>query len=76
MWTCKLTGKNYLTYEEALVSEKKAAEVVQKFPEELVAPVLHDVQFSKSYIFLAFLSIWNSVGVFSTRNNPSWYVYL
>ncbi|KAM3328192.1 DDT domain-containing protein DDB [Capsicum galapagoense] len=46
VWTCKLTGKNYLTYEEALVSEKKAAEVVQKFPEELVAPVLHDVQFS------------------------------
>lgn len=46
VWTCKLTGKNYLTYEEALVSEKKAAEEVQKFPEELVAPVLRDVQFS------------------------------
>ncbi|CAN4105527.1 unnamed protein product [Withania somnifera] len=46
VWTCKLTGKSYLTYEEALVSEKKAAEEVQKFPEELVAPVLRDVQFS------------------------------
>lgn len=46
VWTCKLTGKNYLTYEEALVLEKKAAEEVQKFPEELVAPVLRDVQFS------------------------------
>ncbi|KAJ8540205.1 hypothetical protein K7X08_030124 [Anisodus acutangulus] len=46
VWTCKLTGKNYLTYEEALVSEKKAAEEVQKFPEELVVPVLRDVQFS------------------------------
>ncbi|KAJ8542364.1 hypothetical protein K7X08_017230 [Anisodus acutangulus] len=46
VWTCKLTGKNYLTYEEALVLEKKAAQEVQKFPEELVAPVLRDVQFS------------------------------
>lgn len=46
VWTCKLTGRNYLTYEEALVSEKKAAEKVLEFPEELVAPVLRDVQFS------------------------------
>ncbi|XP_075083978.1 uncharacterized protein LOC107823788 [Nicotiana tabacum] len=46
VWSCKSTGKNNLTYEEALVSEKKAAEEVQKFPEELMAPVLRDVQFS------------------------------
>ena len=42
-----------MTYEEALVSEKKAAEEVQKFPEELVAPVLRDVQFSMSMHLLA-----------------------
>ncbi|CAA2967409.1 Hypothetical predicted protein [Olea europaea subsp. europaea] len=46
VWTCKATGKTNLTYEEALVSEKEAAEKIQNFPEELVPPVLHEVQFS------------------------------
>lgn len=46
VWTCKVTGKTNLTYEEALVSEKRATEKIQQFPEELVAPVLHEVQFS------------------------------
>ncbi|KAM7513937.1 hypothetical protein LguiA_003520 [Lonicera macranthoides] len=46
VWTCKVTGKSNLTYEEALVSEKRATEKVQQFPEELVEHVLRDVQFS------------------------------
>ncbi|KAL2521229.1 DDT domain-containing protein [Forsythia ovata] len=46
VWTCKATGKINLTYEEALVSEKEAAEKIQNFPKELVAPVLREIQFS------------------------------
>lgn len=46
VWTCKITGKSNLTYEEALVSEKQANEKVQQFPKELMEPVLRDVQFS------------------------------
>ncbi|CAH9109922.1 unnamed protein product [Cuscuta europaea] len=46
IWTCKLTGKRNLTYDEALVSEKDAREEAQRFPKELMAPVLRDVQFS------------------------------
>ncbi|PIA47207.1 hypothetical protein AQUCO_01400117v1, partial [Aquilegia coerulea] len=46
LWTCKITGKSNLTYEEALVSEQLATERVQQFPKELVASVLHMVQFS------------------------------
>lgn len=57
VWSCKSTGKNNLTYEEALVSEKKAAEEVQKFPEELMAPVLRDVQFSTLIHFLSCLCV-------------------
>lgn len=46
LWTCKISGKSYLTYEEALVSEKRAIEKVQQFPQELVAPMLSIIQFS------------------------------
>lgn len=46
VWTCKVAGKTNLTYEEALVSEQRATEKVQQFPKELVAHVLHTVQFS------------------------------
>ncbi|KAK9095902.1 hypothetical protein Sjap_021399 [Stephania japonica] len=46
VWTCKFTGKTNLTYEEALVSEQRATEKIQQFPEELVSPVLHMIQFS------------------------------
>ncbi|XP_010912638.1 uncharacterized protein [Elaeis guineensis] len=46
VWTCKVTGKSNLTYEEALVSECHATEKVQQFPEELMAPVLHMIQYS------------------------------
>ncbi|XP_028220360.1 pentatricopeptide repeat-containing protein At2g03380, mitochondrial-like [Glycine soja] len=47
VWTCKITGKSGLTYEEALVSEKHAAEKVQQIPEELVAPALRIIHYNK-----------------------------
>ncbi|MQM01478.1 hypothetical protein Taro_034233 [Colocasia esculenta] len=46
VWTCRATGKTGLTYEEALVSERRANEKVQQIPKELVAPILHMVQYS------------------------------
>ncbi|KAG6548407.1 hypothetical protein Mapa_009893 [Marchantia paleacea] len=46
LWTCKVTGKQNLTYEEALVSERRATERVQQFPKEFMGPVLSMVQFS------------------------------
>ena len=47
VWNCKITGKSGLTYEEALVLEKHAAEKVQQIPEELVAPALRIIHYSK-----------------------------
>ncbi|XP_074338547.1 uncharacterized protein LOC141676740 [Apium graveolens] len=46
VWTCKVTGKSNLTYEEALVSEQKVIEKVLQLPSELVGPVLREVQFN------------------------------
>ncbi|GMH10255.1 hypothetical protein Nepgr_012096 [Nepenthes gracilis] len=46
VWTCKVTGKTNLTYEEALLSEQRATEKVQQFPEELIGPALRIVQYS------------------------------
>lgn len=46
IWSCKVTGKGNLTYEEALVSEQRATEKVQQFPKELMEPVLKIIQFS------------------------------
>lgn len=46
VWVCKVSGKVSLTYEEALVSEKQAAEKVQQFPKELTAPALKIIQYS------------------------------
>ncbi|KAK4791044.1 hypothetical protein SAY86_031457 [Trapa natans] len=46
LWSCKVTGKSNLTYEEAMVSEKRATEKVQQLPQELMAPALHLIQFS------------------------------
>jgi len=50
LWTCKVTGKSNLTYEEALISEQRAAEKVQMFPEEFIEPVLRTLQYSKSFL--------------------------
>ncbi|KAJ7957110.1 DDT domain-containing protein [Quillaja saponaria] len=46
IWTCKVTGKTGLTYEEALVSEKRGTEKIQQFPKELMAPALRIIQYS------------------------------
>ncbi|KAH6812610.1 hypothetical protein C2S51_021628 [Perilla frutescens var. frutescens] len=46
VWTCQYTGKDNLTYEEALVSEQKASKRIQNIPAKYVAPILQDVQFS------------------------------
>ena len=50
VWTCKVTGKINLTYEEALVSEKRATEKVQQFPKELVVPALRIIQYSEDLL--------------------------
>ncbi len=45
IWTCRYTGKSNLTFEEALLSEKKAgAHIAQRFPdyyEEKLARLVH-----------------------------------
>ncbi|CDP18688.1 unnamed protein product [Coffea canephora] len=46
VWTCKVTGRGNLTYEEALICESNAIKKVQQIPKELIFPVLSDVQFS------------------------------
>ncbi|XP_054805545.1 uncharacterized protein LOC129308459 isoform X2 [Prosopis cineraria] len=46
VWTCKVTGKTNLTYEEAMVSERRATEKVQQIPKELMAPALRIIQYS------------------------------
>ncbi|XP_015879710.2 uncharacterized protein LOC107415821 [Ziziphus jujuba] len=46
VWMCRVTGKTSLTYEEALVSEKRATEKVQQFPKEVVVPALRTIQYS------------------------------
>ncbi|KAL9680006.1 hypothetical protein QQ045_017877 [Rhodiola kirilowii] len=45
LWTCKMTGKSNLTFEEALVSEQRASEKVKQLPSELVEPALRAIQF-------------------------------
>ncbi|XP_026086004.1 bromodomain adjacent to zinc finger domain protein 1A-like isoform X2 [Carassius auratus] len=41
VWSCAVTGKPGLTYQEALDSEKKARLNLQKFPNALLVPLLH-----------------------------------
>ncbi|XP_060685033.1 bromodomain adjacent to zinc finger domain protein 1A isoform X1 [Hemiscyllium ocellatum] len=41
VWSCAITGKPGLTYQEALESENKARQNLQNFPEQLVVPILH-----------------------------------
>ncbi|GAA0147644.1 hypothetical protein LIER_07295 [Lithospermum erythrorhizon] len=45
VWLCEVTGDSDLTFEEALVSEKKERDQARQFPNELVGPVLSDVQY-------------------------------
>ncbi|XP_044747001.1 bromodomain adjacent to zinc finger domain protein 1A isoform X2 [Coccinella septempunctata] len=41
VWTCAMTGKSNLTYEEALESEENARRSISEFPVELRIPVLY-----------------------------------
>ncbi|VVD04357.1 unnamed protein product [Leptidea sinapis] len=41
VWTCEMTGKNNLTYAEALDSEKAARKSLKNFPMELRIPILY-----------------------------------
>ncbi|XP_071602244.1 bromodomain adjacent to zinc finger domain protein 1A isoform X3 [Heliangelus exortis] len=41
VWSCAVTGRPGLTYQEALESEKKARQNLQSFPEALIIPVLY-----------------------------------
>ncbi|KAM6202836.1 bromodomain adjacent to zinc finger domain protein 1A [Rhynchocyon petersi] len=41
VWSCAVTGRPGLTYQEALESEKKAKQNLQSFPEPLIIPVLY-----------------------------------
>uniref|UniRef100_A0A8B9HXD2 Bromodomain adjacent to zinc finger domain protein 1A n=1 Tax=Astyanax mexicanus TaxID=7994 RepID=A0A8B9HXD2_ASTMX len=41
VWSCAVTGKPGLTYQEALESEKKARLSLQNFPTTLMLPLLH-----------------------------------
>ncbi|XP_015416798.1 PREDICTED: bromodomain adjacent to zinc finger domain protein 1A [Myotis davidii] len=41
VWSCAVTGRPGLTYQEALESEKRARQNLQSFPEPLIIPVLY-----------------------------------
>uniref|UniRef100_A0A673M2N0 Bromodomain adjacent to zinc finger domain protein 1A n=1 Tax=Sinocyclocheilus rhinocerous TaxID=307959 RepID=A0A673M2N0_9TELE len=41
VWSCAVTGKPCLTFQEALESERKARFNLQKFPNALLVPLLH-----------------------------------
>nr|XP_060615266.1 bromodomain adjacent to zinc finger domain protein 1A [Anolis sagrei ordinatus] len=48
VWSCAVTGKPGLTYQEALESEKKARQNLQNFPAPLIVPVLYLVTRTQS----------------------------
>ncbi|MQM17720.1 hypothetical protein Taro_050696 [Colocasia esculenta] len=68
--TDRATGKTGLTYEEDLVSERRANEKVQQIPKELVAPILHMVQYKEAKGVVAacksFYDVAEGVAVYST----------
>lgn len=41
VWTCAMTGKSNLTYQEALESEENAKQSLKEFPVELRIPLLY-----------------------------------
>lgn len=50
-WQCAVTGRQGLTYEEAIENEKKHREQLKKFPRGLKQQILQMVQFSKYSIY-------------------------
>lgn len=51
VWSCEMTGKNNLTYSEALQSEKAARKLLRDFPMELRIPILYLAQRTKRCSF-------------------------
>lgn len=51
VWTCKITGKTGLSFEEALVSESRASKATN-FPEEFLESLVRRVHQSNSKIGL------------------------
>ncbi|CAH1389908.1 unnamed protein product [Nezara viridula] len=41
VWSCSLTGRSHLTYQEAAASEEKVKRLLKRFPMELRIPVLY-----------------------------------
>lgn len=41
VWTCAMTGRSNLTYQEALESEENAKQSLKEFPLELRIPILY-----------------------------------
>ena len=41
VWTCSITGRSGLTYQEALDSEEKAKKQLAAFPDSLQRPILY-----------------------------------
>ncbi|XP_063803947.1 bromodomain adjacent to zinc finger domain protein 1A [Pseudophryne corroboree] len=41
VWSCSLTGKSGLTYQEAIESEKKISKSLQNFPEQVIVPMMY-----------------------------------
>ncbi|KAI4364347.1 hypothetical protein MLD38_020453 [Melastoma candidum] len=66
-WTCGVTGRLNLTYEEALFSEKQetAGMMARLFPEPLIKPTLQAIQYSM-------LSLKDLVDKISTKLQESW----
>ncbi|XP_060536681.1 bromodomain adjacent to zinc finger domain protein 1A isoform X2 [Cylas formicarius] len=51
VWTCSLTGKSHLTYQEAMESEEHAKQSLKEFPNELKLPILYLASLTKRTSF-------------------------
>ncbi|KAL1497561.1 hypothetical protein ABEB36_008502 [Hypothenemus hampei] len=51
VWTCTMTGKSNLTYQEALESERHAVQCLKGFPNELKLPIIYLASLTKRKIF-------------------------
>jgi len=77
-WSCTVSGKTLLTYEEALLSEKKAAALLEAFPvvyQRAIFPLVHHSKshslFHHSYSSMSFGSpLWLLQAQLSSRPWP------
>lgn len=51
VWTCSMTGKSNLTYQEAVESEEHAKQCLKEFPSELKIPILYLATLTKRTSF-------------------------